>query len=94
MREKDNIDQRLKELVQRELAPAIIVDVRTEEIEGVDDEPLLRIWVVYTNKDKLLDPEKTIRLSRPFRQSFAKLCASRFPLFSFIIPEEADFAAS
>lgn len=90
------INTKLKEFVQSELAPAKIVDVRTEEIEGIDGEPLLRIWVVYEtkNKNKLLDPEKTLRLSGSFRQSFAELCTSRFPLFSFIIPEEADFATS
>lgn len=58
MREKDNIDKRLKEFVQRELAPAKIVDVRTEEIEGVDGEPLLRIWVVYTSKANCWTPRR------------------------------------
>ena len=89
-----NIDKTLKKFVQKELAPAEIVDLRTEETEDADGEPLLRIWVVYKAKNNLLDPEKTVRLSRSLRQSFAELCASRFPLFSFIIPEEADFATN
>ena len=89
-----NIDKTLKEFVQKELTPAEIVDLRTEETEDADGEPLLRIWVVYKAKNNLLDPEKTVRLSRSLRQSFAELCMSRFPLFSFIIPEEADFATN
>lgn len=89
---QENIDDALKEFVQQQLAPAEILQLKTEEVEDIDGNPILRIWVVYNNENNRIDPKKAVGLPRLLRQSFADLCATHYPLFSFIIPEEADFA--
>ncbi|MCY4186729.1 MAG: hypothetical protein OXD45_15630 [Rhodobacteraceae bacterium] len=87
-----NIDDTLKVFVQQHLAPAEMVQLKTEEDEDIDGNPILRIWVVYKAENDRIDPEKAVSLPRLLRQSFADLYASHYPLFSYIIPEQADFA--
>ena len=83
-----DIDKILKPYVEKQLAPATIVDLCSEEAEDVDGDPILEIDVVYEAKNNLLDPEKVLGLARSLRKPLSELDTNRFPVFTFISNEE------
>ena len=90
---QENIDEKLKEFVQVQLAPAKILDLRTESFIDYDDDKILHIYVVFKTCDNRLDPDKAGSLSRLLQDNHADLIADQYPLFSFISQEEFDFAS-
>ena len=91
---QENIDEALKKFVEKELYPAEIVDLKTEENEDADGDPVLWINVVYRTENNRLDPAKVGGLSRHLRARHGNLIADRYPLFSFMIPEEIKNATA
>ena len=98
-----NIDEIVKQVVQKQLAPAKIVDLTVEKDEDADGDPILRIEVVFEAEGDRLDPEKVLglgrhlheRLHQPSRTTQAlHSSADRFPIFSFMTSEEAADAAA
>ncbi len=89
-----DIDNTLKAFVQERLAPAKIVEVNSIEAEDADGGPILRIRVIYEAENNRLDPEKVVGLSRLLHKVHGNLFTDRYPLFSFMIPEEAEFATT
>ena len=89
-----NIDQILKERIQEKLAPAEIVEVFSEEAEDHDGDPILNIRVVFKAKNDRLDPEKVVGLVQHLQPTLRKLQMDRFPIPSFMTPEEVEFATA
>ena len=89
-----DIDKILKPYVEKQLAPATIVDLYSEEAEDVDSDPILEINVVYEAKNNLLDPEKVLGLARSLRQPLGEMDSDPYPVFTFMIPEEVDIATA
>lgn len=86
---QEDIDKELKRIVQEQLAPARIVDLKSVEAEDSDGDPILRIRVIYEAKDNRLDPKKVLGLVEHLQGSLKALSVDRFPIPSFMIPEEA-----
>ena len=90
-----NIDKFVEQIVQEQLAPAEIVKLTVEEAEDADDDPILRIDVVFKAAGDRLDPEKVLGLGRCLRKPlYYEFNADLFPIFSFMTPEEASDAAA
>ncbi|MCY3878471.1 MAG: hypothetical protein OXF74_04735 [Rhodobacteraceae bacterium] len=88
------IDKVVKQVVQKQFAPAKIVDLTVKEAEDSDGDPILRIKVIYKAKDDRLDPERVLGLIRHLREPLIKLGSDRFPIVSFMTSEEAADAAA
>ncbi len=84
-----NIDKIVKQVVQKQLAPAEIVNLTVEEAEDADGDPILRIEVVFKAAGDRLDPEKVLGLGRHLRERLHESSPHRFPVFSFMTSEEA-----
>ena len=92
---QENIDEILKKVVQEQLSPARIVDVHSEEAEDHYGDPIMRIRVVYEAERNRLDPKKIASLIRQLREPLNSLpTAERFPILSFMIPEEVEDATT
>ncbi len=89
-----NIDETLKKIVQRHLAPATIVDLISEVDEDHYGDPILNITIVFEAKNDLLDPEKHLSLGRQIREPLSKFQSDIYPVFYFMTPEEVDLASS
>ena len=87
-------DEILKIRIQEQLAPAKIVEVNSEEAEDHDGDPILNIKIVFTAENDWLDPEKVLGLALHLRPMLHKLCADCYPVFSYMTPEEIEFAAA
>ena len=83
----------IREVVEAQLAPAQIIDLSVREDVDADGEDVLRVDVVFQIDGKL-DPEKVLGLVRHLREPFDKLHENRFPIFSFMKPEDMNGAAA
>lgn len=82
-------------IVQQQLKPAQIVDLRVTEADDADGDPILRVEVVFKVTGDRLDPEKVLGLVRHLREPLQnKLNEKRFPVFSFVTEDEASDAAA
>ena len=74
---------------------ARIVELHSEETEDQDGDPILRIWVVFEAEDNRLDPNKVAAVVGPLRTHIKQIHngLDRFPILSFMIPEEVGLAA-
>ncbi len=86
-----NIDKIVKQVIQKQLAPAEIVNLTVEKAKDADGDPILRIEVVFKAAGDRLDPEKVLGLGRYLRRKLLdhKSSADHFPVFSFMASEEA-----
>jgi hypothetical protein len=84
----------IRKVVEAQLAPAEIVDVSVREDVDSDGEDVLRVDVVFRIDGNRLDPEKVLGLVRHLREPFEKLHEDRFPIFSFMKPEDMNGAAA
>ena len=86
----------LKGIMQEEFgSEARIIELYSEEAEDRDGDPILRIWVVYEAEDNRLDPDKVAAVVGPLRNHIRQVSngLDRFPILSFMIPEEVGLAA-
>lgn len=84
----------IRSVVSEQLAPAIIVDVSVDEDTDHDGDEILRVRVVFKVDDKKLDPQKVMGLVRHLREPLEKIKEERFPLFTFVKPDEVTGAAA
>lgn len=94
MPQTKDVREVIKKVVEKQLAPARIVDVSVEEGFDHDGDRILRVVVVFEAEDDRLDPKKVLGLVRHLRKPFQELDEDRFPLFSFMIPSEVNGAAA
>jgi len=85
-------DDILKQHIQEHLAPARIVDVKSEEAEDYYGDPILRIRVVYEAENNRLDPEKVVSLARHLYEPLKAYPPDCYPVISYMIPEEVEYA--
>ncbi|MCY4260577.1 MAG: hypothetical protein OXC91_09985 [Rhodobacteraceae bacterium] len=79
-----------KKIVQRQLSPARIVDLRSKKSEDAYGDAVLYIRVVYESEQDHLDPRKVLGLSRHVRQPLRKSFEDIYPIFSLITPDEVE----
>lgn len=84
----------IRQVVETQLAPAQIVDLSVREDVDSDGEEVLRVDVVFRIDGNKLDPEKVLGLVRHLREPFEKLHEKRFPIFSFMKPDDMNGAAA
>ncbi len=89
-----NLDKILKGRIQEQLAPAQIIEVPSEKAEDHGGYPILRIRVVFEAENDWLDPEKVVGLARHLRPTLSKLSTGCYPVFSYMTPEEIEFATA
>lgn len=84
----ENFDETLKEIIQKRLEPAKIVNLSCQEDLDADGDPIFRIRVVFKAEDNLLDSNKTFGLARHLRETMGKIFVERHPIFYFSTKEE------
>ena len=90
-----NIDAILKERIQEQLAPAQIIEVTSEETEDHDGDPILSIEIIFKAENNHIDPKKILGLPRCLHQPIRREYKGKhYPVFSFMTPEEAEFATA
>lgn len=92
-------NEALKGILQKEFGSDVrIVELHSEEAEDQDGDPIMRIWVVYEAEDNRLDrldPDKVAAVVGPLRNRIRQLTngLDRFPILSFMVPEEVGLAS-
>jgi len=94
MHHDDPIVQTIRRVVERELSPTRVVDVSVKESVAFDGEEILRVRIVFSPEEGQLDPAKVLGLVRHLREPMQEQGEVRFPLLSFMTPEEIDGAAA
>lgn len=84
----------IERVVQDELKPAQILDVRVSEDVDHEGDPILRVEIVFEVEGNRLDPARVVGLGRHLREPLQKLQEDRFPLFTFMTRDEIDGAAA
>ncbi len=85
----------LKRILQDEFGSETkIVELHSEETEDQDGDPILRIWVVFEAEDNRLDSNKVAAVVGPLHDHIKQITngLDRFPILSFMIPEEVGLA--
>lgn len=90
----DTLTEVARSVVEKQLAPARIVRVEVQEDPDHDGDPVLRVTVVFESDEDDLDPDRVLGLVRHLREPLEKLEEPRFPIFSFMTPDECDGAAA
>lgn len=83
------VEDAVKQVVQRQLAPAKVVDLTAVEAKDADGDPILRMVVVFEAEGDRLDPDKVLGPVRHLRQSLKEHLTDRFPILSFMTTKEA-----
>lgn len=94
MSRDDAIAKTIRDVVERELSPTRIIDVSVEEGAAFDGEEILRVQIVFSPEDNGLEPSKVLGLVRQLRGPLEEQGEGRFPMLSFMTPEEADGEAA
>ncbi|MDE0521499.1 MAG: hypothetical protein OXH79_06045 [Boseongicola sp.] len=94
MTQETKYDAIVKPVLEEQLAPAQIVNLSVTEDEDADGEPILDIAVVFEAEDDRLDPNQVVGLIRHLRGPLIEIGSDRFPILSFMTPEEAADAAA
>ena len=94
MNETDlDIESVVQSVLEDELSPAKVVDVRVFADQDSTGDDVLRIDIVFKVEGDQLDPERVLGLVRHLREPLAKIEERRFPILSFMTQEEAGAAA-
>lgn len=80
--------------MERQLAPAHINNVSVTEDVDYDGDGILRVEVVFQVDGDKLDPEKVMGLVRHLREPLERLHEERFPVFTFMTPDDLNGAAA
>ena len=90
----DKLTNVVREVVERQLAPATILSVSVDDDIDHDGDPVLRVVVVFESEGSDLDPNRVLGLVRHLREPLKELQELRFPIFSFMTSGEIDGAAA
>lgn len=94
MTDLDTLQRVMRPIVEEQLAPARVVELRIEEGEGFDGEAILRVVVVIEMEQDVSLGSRALGLLRHLREPMAEVNEDRFPVFSFMKPGELDGAAA
>ena len=94
MNQVEKIAKTIKVVVQEQLKPAHIIDVVVSADVDHDGFDVLKVNVVFTIEGDRLDPDKVLGLVRHLRQPFKGIQENRFPIFSFMKPNEVQVAGA
>lgn len=84
----------IKRVVQSHLAPAVVKSVAVSEDVDHDGDDILRVEVVIEVEGDRLDPERVVGLVRHLREPLQNIHEERFPVFTFLKPDDVDGAAA
>ncbi len=88
------IDEAVKRVVHRQLAPTRVIGPTTEVAEDTDGDPMLRIDVAIEAAMNRLDPGEVAGLIRHVCKPLTESGTDHFPEFHFMAAEEAADAAA
>ncbi|QBY02010.1 hypothetical protein E2K80_15790 [Rhodophyticola sp. CCM32] len=94
MHDGHEISEVIRRVVAEQLDPARIVDVTVSDDVDHDDEPILRVEVIFEVEGDRLDPKKVMGLVRHLREPLQALHEKRFPMISFLTLDEFSGAAA
>lgn len=84
----------MRPIVERQIDPARVVDMRIEEAEGSEGEAILKVTVIIEMSERTSLGKRTLGLLRHLREPMADAKEERFPVFTFMTPGELDGAAA
>ncbi|MCY4053571.1 MAG: hypothetical protein OXE98_06795 [Hyphomicrobiales bacterium] len=82
------IQTRIEKISRKTLPKGEFVKVRVKEYEDREGEEVLDVVIILEGKRKF-DAKKSIKLSRLVRDELVESDEERFPMFQFVIKEEA-----
>ncbi len=88
------VTKTIRKIVSEELYPARVVSLDVHEDEDYTGEPVLRVQVVVELDGGRLNPRKVAGLHRHLRDPLGELHEERFPIFTFMTPDECNGAAA
>ncbi|MBC6437989.1 MAG: hypothetical protein GDA52_07605 [Rhodobacteraceae bacterium] len=97
MHNENQIRKIVEDLVKERLTDARNVEVTvTEDVGFEDDEPILRVRVVYDppNGQYMLKRGATYGFTRPLRDALSKIGVSEFPITSFVSRNDIEGEAA
>ncbi|SHG74131.1 hypothetical protein [Marivita hallyeonensis] len=90
----NEIRDAIEEVVRKELHPAEVVSIDVKGDFDHDGDEILRITVVFEAEGGRLNTSKVLGLPRHLREPLAKLQEKRFPILTYMKPDELDGAAA
>jgi hypothetical protein len=84
----DTLESLVADMVRSRLGDVNVVDVKVEEEITFEDDTILRVYVIYQNKENRLDAEKVSGFLRWLRPALRDHGERRFPVMSFISKNE------
>ena len=93
--DREKRDAAIRKAIEETLAPARIREVIVREDVDHDGDPIYMIIVITAGEDEQLDTDKVMMLFDAVTQAARKYDEqSRFPIFRFMTPSEAEYAAA
>jgi hypothetical protein len=84
-----NLSSRVTEIVKHHLEGADIERVQVAESSDQDGEPVLRVMIVFDDKNGLLDTHKTTSLARILRSKITELTDFSYPILRYVSISDA-----
>ena len=87
-----DVNQIFKELIQKQLYPAKILEVTAEENEDHDGDPVIDFRIIFEAENDLIDPDKGVALPRILHPTIREIYKGKhYASFSYMTPEEVEY---
>jgi hypothetical protein len=87
-KELESVANTIKEIVEKQLAPAVVTEIVLESDIDHDGDPILRVQVIFEADDDQLDPAKVKGLTRHLREPLDNFANVGFPVLNFTSKRE------
>ena len=87
-----DVNEIFKELIQKLLYPAKILEVTSEENEDHDGDPVVDFHIIFEAENDYIDTEKIVSLPRLLGPTFQEIYKDKlYATYSYMTPEEAEY---
>jgi hypothetical protein len=93
-RDVETVTQTVRQVLERELAPAILTGLQVDFDLDQDGDPILLVQVEFQSDSGDLDASRVLGLPRHLREPLARLDEDAFPIFTFVKPGELEGEAA
>lgn len=91
---QQNLKNEIDALVRNRIRSGEVVNVLVNRDENFQGEDIINVKVIYESKNKKLDPQEVVGLTRIVRSRLHELDEFAFPMFYYILKSEAGKLAA